>query len=455
MDPWAQCPTELVADLYEFTMAASYWEEKMSGEATFSLFIRKYPANRAYFVASGIETLLEIISTFQFREESLEYLREMGIFSPGFLQYLKNFRFSGTVRALPEGRIFFADEPVVEVTAPIIEAQLLETIVINTIQLETLVAGKAARCMHAAQGRSLVDFSLRRTHGIEAGLKVARASYLAGFAGTSNVLAGKIYAIPVYGTMAHSYVCSFSHEMDAFLAYARTFPDHTVLLVDTYDTLRGLEKALEVARQLRSQGYTLRGVRLDSGDLAAFSQFARRLFLQEGFGEIGIMVSGNLDEYRLDELLKSGAEIDIAGVGTHLGVSADAPYLDIAYKLVEYDGRPIIKLSPGKKTWAGRKQIFRFHDSRNMMTEDILGLSSDHYRGATPLLEERIKDGRMLRPLETLATVRRRFQQEWAALPVRCRDIAAPDSYPVRISPALTDLQQRVVAEKEKEEIGR
>jgi nicotinate phosphoribosyltransferase len=454
MTLWAQYRPELVTDLYEFTMAASYWQEGMSGEATFSLFIRKYPPNRAYFVAAGLEHLVEVISNFRFTQESLNYLEASQHFAPGFLQYLEGLRFTGTLRGLPEGTLFFADEPIVEVTGPIIEAQIVETIVMNIVHLETMIASKAARCMHAAGGRGLVDFSLRRTQGVDAGVKVARASYIAGFMGTSNTLAGKIYGIPVFGTMAHSYVTSFSTELDAFRAYARAFPDHTVLLVDTYDTLSGADKALEVARELETQGYRLRAVRLDSGDLLQLSRDVRARFRQAGFGDVGIMVSGSLDEYRLDELLQGGAEIDWVGIGTHMGVSADAPYLDMAYKMVEYDGRPILKLSPGKKSWVGKKQVFRFYDEERKMCRDILGLEPESYADAAPLLEVFIRDGRRERPGEDLARIRERFGRSWQTLPETYRDLRPVARYPVDISRSLEELQLQVAERRMRDEIG-
>ncbi|NTV43779.1 MAG: nicotinate phosphoribosyltransferase, partial [Syntrophobacteraceae bacterium] len=263
MNVWEHYTPELLTDLYELTMAESYLREGMSGEATFSLSIRDYPPQRAYFVLAGVEHLLEMLSGIRFSEASLRYLASTGHLSSALLDYLKDFRFTGTVRAMREGRVFFAHEPVVEVTAPIIEAQMIETLVINVIQLETMLASKAARCVHAARGRGLIDFSFRRTQGVDAGVKAARASYLAGFMGSSNVLAGKVYGIPVYGTMAHSYITSFGREMDAFVAFSDAYPRNTVLLIDTYDTMSGARKAVEVAKRMAAQGRSLLGVRLD------------------------------------------------------------------------------------------------------------------------------------------------------------------------------------------------
>ncbi len=453
MEFWNGFRPEMVTDFYQFTMAASYWQEKMHGEATFSLFVRDYPPNRAYFVAAGLESLMAILTQWRFDEAAVDYLRSLGKFPEGFLDHLRKCRFTGSVRAIPEGRLFFAQEPLLEVTAPIIQAQLIETVALNTLHLETLIATKAARCVHAAQGRPLVDFSLRRTQGVDAGLKTARSSYIAGFMGTSNVLAGQLYGIPVYGTMAHSYITSFTHEMDAFRAYAQVFPDNTVLLLDTYDTLSAAEKAVLIAKELQRRGKRLRGVRLDSGDLVNLSQKIRDLFHQNGLEEIAIMASGSLDEYRLEELLNQGAQIDAVGIGTKLGVSADAPYLDMAYKLVEYEGRPILKLSPGKTTWVGRKQVYRFYDENGLMTHDLLGLQGESHPGAEPLLVEVIRNGQRVRPEEDLQTIRRRFRTDWERLPEPYRALRPKTRYPVRISDALKALQDRVAAARRQEEV--
>lgn len=445
MNPWDHLAPELLTDLYELTMAAGYFRESMEGEATFSLFIRGYPEHRSYFVAAGLEHLLEILSRYRFREESLEYLRSTARFPREFLDYLRDFRFTGTVRAMPEGRVFFANEPILEVTAPIIEGQLLETLIINVIQLETLLASKAARCVEAARGRGVIDFGLRRTHGIDAGLKAARASYLAGFLGSSNVLAGKLYSIPIFGTMAHSYVTSFAREMDAFQAYAEAFPDNTVLLIDTYDTISGARKAVEVARGLAARGKSLAGVRLDSGDLAALSRQVRAILLEGGFPDVRILASGNLDEFRVHELLEVGAAIDVFAVGTRMGVSADAPYFDIAYKLVEYGGRPLLKLSTGKKTWVGRKQVHRFRSEDGLLDHDELCLLSEPAPGGESLLETVVEGGRVVRPAESLGTIRSRFEAERTALPLRYRSIRASAAYPVVIGPGLKDLEEATV----------
>ncbi len=454
MNLWQKYTPELVTDLYEFTMAESYLREGMDAPATFSLFIRSYPRDRAYFVSAGLEHLLELIPRFRFGEESLEYLASLGKFSSSFLHYLENFRFTGTVRAIPEGRLFFTQEPLLEVTAPIIEAQLIETLVINVLQMETLIASKAARCVQAARGRSLIDFSLRRTHGVDAGVKVARASYLAGFDGTSNVLAGKLFHIPVVGTMAHSYIISFPSELDSFYAFERAFPRSTVLLIDTYDTVHGAEKALQVARKMREKGLDLQGVRLDSGDMVQLSREVREIFHQGGFPDVKILVSGSLDEYTIEEMLNAGAEVDVFAVGTRMGVSADAPYFDIAYKLVEYDDRPVLKLSSGKKTWVGRKQVYRNLDEKGRMKGDTVALLQEEPPEGQPLLETVMEGGKPLRQAESLKTVRERFQREWASLPQALRQTRPQSSYPVRISASLQQLEEKTAQEKKRTELA-
>lgn len=453
MNPWSQFAPELITDLYELTMAASYHREGMSGEATFSLFIRGYPPGRSYYVAAGLEHLIDLVTELRFHDESLRYLRSTGKFSAEFLEWLGGLSFTGSIRAIPEGRVFFADEPLLEVTGPIIEAQIIETLAINVLQLETLIASKAARCVQAAKGASLIDFSLRRTQGVDAGLKAARASYLAGFSGTSNVLAGKIYGIPIYGTMAHSYVTSFPHEMDSFLAFSRAFPDNTVLLIDTYDTLQGAHKAVEVAKRLASMGKELRGVRLDSGDLVTLSQGVRKILDEAGLNGVRIMASGNLDEFKIRDLLAEGAEIDVFAVGTRMGVSADAPSFDMAYKLVEYEGRPVLKLSSGKRTWVGRKQVFRFYDEQGWMREDRLCLATENLPGGEPLLKEVVKEGRRISPADSLETIRSRLSADMARLPHPCTDLSNPRIYPVRIGEELDRLEEQTTRKVRLEEL--
>lgn len=435
----------LLTDLYELTMSQSYFCEGMAEPATFSLFVRHLPENWGYLIAAGLDDVLSYLESLAFSPEDLAYLRQIGRFTADFLDYLAGFRFTGSVRAMPEGTVFFPQEPVLEVTAPIIEAQLVETYILNQVHFQTLIASKAARSVEAAQGRQLVDFSLRRTHGIDAGMKVARSSYLAGFDSTSNVLAAARYGIPPAGTMAHSYVESFADELAAFRAYARAFPDACVLLIDTYDTLVGAERAVTVAKELAAAGHRLRGVRLDSGDLAYLSRAVRQILDQAGFTDVRIVASGGIDEYEIEALLKQDAPIDIFGVGTRMGVSADAPYFDMAYKLVGYAGKPRLKLSAEKATWPGAKQVWRVSEGEHFV-EDSIGLQEEPTPpGAVPLLQPVMVQGRRLHS-ESLAEVRQRATAQRLSLPPAVRRLRGPEPYPVRFSPALEDLRRSLVA---------
>ncbi len=444
--------TALLTDLYELTMAAAYFRRRMFAPATFSLFIREYPPHRGYLVSAGLEDVLDYLERFRYSQTDLEYLESLDLFSRDFLGYLKGVRFTGEVHAMEEGRLFFRDEPILEVTAPIIEAQVVETFVLNAVNLQTTVATKAARCVHEARGRRLVDFSLRRTHGSEAGLKVARASFLAGFDGTSNVLAGKHYGIPVAGTMAHSFVTSFEDETEAFRAFAEAFPGNTVLLIDTYDTVAGAHKAATVGQEMAKRGESLRGVRLDSGDMAALSREVRTILREAGLGDASIFASGGFDELKIARAVAAGAEIDAFGVGTKMGVSADAPYTDIAYKLVQYDGRPVLKLSTGKKTLAGEKQVFRSAVDGELRG-DIIALRGESLPGEA-LLRPVMGGGRRTGPREALTSVRERFREEFARLPAPHKDLREPAEFPVRLSGGLQESQDRVIHQVREKELG-
>ncbi len=433
---------ELLTDLYELTMAASYFENGMADPATFSLFVRKYPSDRSYFVAAGLEDFLDYAANFRFSESDLAYLDSTGLFSHGFLDYLKTLRFTGTVYALPEGEIFFQDEPILEVTAPIIEAQIVETFAINTINFQSVIATKAARCVHAAAGRRLVDFSLRRTHGIDAGLKVARSSYIAGFVATSNVMAGKLYGIPISGTMAHSYVSSFGDELDAFRAFARSFPDNTVLLIDTYDTIAGAHKAAVVGQEMARAGRKLMGVRLDSGDIASLSKEVRKILDDASLPDVHVFASSSFDEYKIAQTLEEDGNIDAFGVGTRMGVSSDAPYFDMAYKLVQYGERPIMKLSTGKVNLAGEKQVFRRRDPQGRFLEDVIGTRDEATEEASPLLEHVMQDGRLLRKHPVLDEIRERFKENFSALDDKYKALQGAPSYPVKLSDRLKAVQK-------------
>ncbi|MBW1676461.1 MAG: nicotinate phosphoribosyltransferase [Deltaproteobacteria bacterium] len=433
---------ELLTDLYELTMAASYFENSMVEPATFSLFIRNYPHGRSYFVAAGLEQFLDYVANFHFSESDLAYLDRTGLFSDDFLEYLKTMRFTGSIYGLAEGEVFFVDEPILEVTAPIIEAQILETFVINTASLQSMIATKAARCVHAARGRRLVDFSLRRSQGIDAGLKVARSTYIAGFVATSNVLAGKLYGIPISGTMAHSYISSFGDEIEAFRAFARSFPKKTILLIDTYDTVAGARKAAIVGQEMAKEGHKLLGVRLDSGDMTLLSQQVRNVLDEAGLRDVEIFASSGFDEYKIARTLKEDARIDAFGVGTKMGVSADAPYFDMAYKLVQYGERPIMKLSTGKVNLAGEKQVFRKTDHQGQFLEDIIGTRNETIEAACPLLEPVMQDGKLLRKHPSLEEIRERFRKNFAALDEKYKTLDGAHLYPVKLSARLSALQE-------------
>lgn len=427
----------LLVDLYQLTMGESYVAEGLAeSEATFSLFFRTLPAGWGYALASGLGGALRYLEALRFTEDDLAFLEGTGLFRAPLLDRLREFRFSGSVRGLPEGTAVFPNEPLLEVTGPLLETQVVETMLLNEIHLHTLVASKAARCVEAAEERLLVDFALRRTHGGEAGLAVARASHLAGFDATSNVLAGRLYGIPIAGTMAHSYVEAFEDELEAFRAFSRSYPDDAVLLVDTYDTLEGTRRAAEVGRELAVSGHRLRGVRLDSGDLAELSRGARAILDEAELEDAVVFASGGLDEHGIAELLAAGAPIGGFGVGTKMGVSADAPFLDAAYKLVELDGRPVLKLSPGKATLPGRKQVWRVAGEH-----DTIGLE-DGTSAGDPLLREVMRDG-LATWSEPLAAMRERARRERESLPEAVRSLdAAP--HEVRIDPALDALARQL-----------
>jgi nicotinate phosphoribosyltransferase len=432
----------LLTDLYQLTMAQSYFREQQLGRATFSLFIRTYPPNRGYFVAAGLQDILEYLETLHFDQPDLDYLASLSLFSDDFLHYLADLHFTGEVLAVPEGRIFFADEPVLELTAPIIEAQIVETLIINQIHFQTLIATKAARCVHAAGARTVVDFALRRTHGTDAGMKVARASYLAGFAGTSNVMAGQRYGIPPVGTMAHSFVSSFEREIDAFRAYVASFPKSAILLIDTYDTMTGTKNAGAVAKEMESRGQRLLGVRIDSGDLATAAREVRRILDEAGLNYVKIIGSGGLDEFDLERL--AAAPFDSYGVGTKMGVSADAPWADIAYKLVEFQSRPVLKLSPGKASWPGRKQVFRQKGADGQAEKDVIGLRDENFSGET-LLKQVMRDGRRMSAHPTLRQMRELLAADLAVLPENLKAIREPRHFPVEFTPKLKALREEIV----------
>jgi nicotinate phosphoribosyltransferase len=443
----------LFTDLYELTMAQAYWQSGQTGTATFSLFFRKYPTDRAYFVFAGLPDVLDYLESFRLAPQDIEYLRSLHRFDEEFLRYLGRLRFTGSVRAMSEGAIFFINEPVIEVSGPVIEAQLVETFLVNQINLQTILATKASRVVYAARGRQVIDFAARRTHGVEAANKLARVSYLVGFDGTSNTMAGALYDIPVSGTMAHSYVTSFTSEIESFRHFARSFPDASTFLVDTYDTLEGTKKAVVVAQEMRQRGHDLRAIRLDSGDLLDLSRKARALLDRAGLPEVQIFASGGLDEFEVDDLLRAGAPIDAFGVGTKVGVSADAPWTDCAYKLVEYAGRPVLKLSTKKQTLPGPKQVFRHRDSTGAFLRDVIGCARESPEGAETLLVEVMRAGARLRPDPSLEELRERFRREFVSLPERHKALRSPGLYDVRTTDRLEQLRESVVQETKNREV--
>lgn len=436
----------LLTDLYELTMAASYHAQGMNGPATFDLFVRDLPRERNFLVAAGLEQALGFLEGLRFDAEAVSYLRSLGLFSESFLAYLAELRFTGEVWAFPEGEVVFPREPLLRVTAPRIEAQLVETYLLTTTNFQSMVASKAARVALACGDHAFVDFSARRDHGPEAALGAARAAYIGGAAATSNVLAGMRFGIPLAGTMAHSYVMAFESEEAAFRAFARDFPQRSTLLIDTFDTERGARRAARVACELAAEGISVSGVRIDSGDLASLCRSVRAILDAAGLQGMRIFLSGDLDEHRIAALLEEGVPADSFGVGTQLGTSADAPYLGGVYKLVEDERGPTMKTSTGKPMLPGRKQVHRVEvDGR--ADHDVIALEGEPVTGGRPLLERVMASGRRVGPRAGLDTARDRAKGAIAKLPDRLRGLdraAAP--YVVLASPALRDLEDRLRA---------
>lgn len=427
----------LLTDLYELNMAASYLRRGMTGTATFSLFVRDLPDRWGFLVACGLAHCLEFLEALRFTEKDLRYLAETQGYDDETLEAFRTLRFTGDVWAVPEGRLVFPDEPLLEVTAPLPQAQLVETYLLNQVTYQTAIASKAARCRIAAPDKTMVDFAFRRVHGVEASFAVARATAIVGFTATSNVEAARVLGLRPTGTMAHSYIEAFETEAEAFRAYAKDYPDRVVLLVDTYDTLQGVEKAIEVARELQAKGFALSAIRLDSGDMAVLAREARRLLDGAELEKVQIFASGGLDEYAIASMADS--PIDAFGVGTKVGVAADAPYLDSVYKLVEYDGHRVAKLSVKKATLPGPKQVWRSPG----MEGDVIGLREESGpEGAEALLEPVMTGGRQ-RTRDGLPEARDRFAAELAGLPQTLRSLD-PVNYPVEHTPALRDLSEQV-----------
>jgi nicotinate phosphoribosyltransferase len=435
----------LLTDLYQLTMLQAYVERDMHGEAVFEFFVRRLPPQRNFLLAAGLEQLLDFLESVHFSESELAWLEAKGHAKGPLIQYLHDFKFAGDVYAVPEGTIVFADEPIVRVVAPLPQAQLVESRLVNLLNFQTIIATKAARSVLAAPERLLVDFGMRRAHGAEAALFAARAASIAGFQGTATVLAGRVFDLPLYGTMAHSFVQAHNTEEEAFEAFARSQSDNVVLLIDTYDTVRGAKKVVELIPRLSESAITVRAVRLDSGDLVALSKKVRKVLDAGGASEVRIFASGGLNEYELDRIVAAGAPIDGFGIGTDLDVSTDAPYLDCAYKLQEYDGRARRKRSTGKATWPGRKQIFREFRADGSLGGDTIGLETESLAD-TRLLLPAMRAGRRLQTSESLSVLRDRAQRSLAALPAPLRSLSDHNEYPVAISAEVRDLAADVDA---------
>lgn len=429
----------LLTDLYELNMVQAYLDRGEDKEAVFEFFVRRLPHRRGFLLAAGLADALDYLETLQFSKAEIDWLAGTGRFRNNLLDYLERFRFTGDVHAIAEGTVCFPNEPLLRVTAPLPQAQLVETRLINILNFQTLIASKAARMVLAAPGKNLADFGLRTAHGAEAGLYSARASYIAGFAGAANVQAGERYGIPIVGTMAHSFVQVYGDEMTAFENFARARPDGVILLIDTYDTETGARKVVELAPRLKAEGITIRGVRIDSGDLTAMARKVRRILDDGGLRDLIILVSGGVDEDVLAGMMKAGAPIDGFGVGVSLATSLDAPAFDCAYKLQEYAGQPKRKLSEGKVTWPGRKQVWRAYDADGRMRSDILSIENDKHPGE-PLVVPVMRAGKRIAPAPTLAQIREHAARDLARLPAPLARLEPGADYPVIVADALTAL---------------
>ena len=428
----------LLTDLYQLAMLQAYRRFGFDGVAVFELFVRTLPARRGFLMAAGLEQALAYLEGLHFSHEDLAALRGSGGFPDDFIDALASLRFTGDVDAMPEGTIFFANEPILRIVAPMPPAQLVETRLINLLHLQTLIASKAARMVLAAPRKLLVDFGLRRAHGAEAGLLGARAAFIAGFSGTATVEAGLRFGIPLYGTMAHSFVEAHDDEMGAFEQFALARPEGLVLLIDTYDTERAAHEVVRLAQRLEKRGITIRGVRIDSGDLIAESKRVRAILNAGGLRETTIFASGGLDEDDLARFGREGAPIDGFGLGTSLMTSSDAPALDAAYKLQEYDGIPRRKRSPGKASWPGRKQVWRRFDDRGKMAGDLIARDGD-VREGTPLLVPIMRAGARVSAPATLAQICERARASLAQLPPALAALR-DDAYRVEIDAGLREL---------------
>lgn len=444
----AECNAQssvLLTDLYQLTMLQGYFDHAMEENAVFEFFVRKLPSQRNFFIAGGLEQALSFVENLRLTSEELEWISSHRAFRPAFVRYLEKLHFTGDIHAMAEGTVFFPNEPILRVTAPLPQAQLVESRLINLLHFQTLIASKAARSVLVAPNKLLVDFGLRRAHGAEAGLLAARASYLAGFAGSATVLAAPLFGIPIFGTMAHSFIQAHDDEIVAFDHFAHSLPDNVILLIDTYDTEAAAEKVVRLAPKLEQEGIRIKGVRLDSGDLADHAFKVRGILDRGGLKDVTIFASGSVDEYLLEQLIQKGAPIDGFGIGTHMDTSADAPYLDCAYKLVEYAGKARRKRSEGKVLWPGRKQVYRSYDDDGRMTGDVLTVEGD-VREGEPLIRQFMKAGQRVSAGESLHDLRKRALAEIKRLPRSLLTLDHAPNYPVTVSEALRNLAQQVDA---------
>jgi nicotinate phosphoribosyltransferase len=439
----------LLTDLYELTMAAGYVQNRFNARATFELFVRHLPPHRNYLVAAGLEQALDFLENVRFSNEEVSYLRGLPLFRhvhPEFFDYLSRFRFTGEVWALPEGTIFFPGEPLLRVTAPIAEAQLMETSLLAIVHFQTLIASKAARVTTAAAGRPVIEFGSRRAHGIEASVLAARAAFVGGCDGTSNTYAGYRFGIPVFGTQAHSYIMAYPEEVEAFRDFLNVFPEQSTLLVDTYDVRAAIEKIVALGRKPG-------GVRLDSGDVLADSLWARERLDRAGWTDVKVFASGDLDENRVENLLRGGARVDAFGVGTALSTSSDAPSVGVIYKLVEIEmagqARGTAKFSEDKKTYPSRKQVFRFSDEDRTFSRDVIGLHDETFPRGEPLLVPVMRQGARIgaaqAPAAAVRSARERFLAARGCLPVRIQALGPADPpFHVSYSPRLEELCEQL-----------
>ncbi len=433
----------LLTDLYQLAMMQAYVEDGETATAVFEFFVRKLPERRGFLIAAGLEQALDFLERLRVSADDLAWLMQSERFGQSLIDYLADFRFTGDVHAMPEGTVFFADEPILRVTAPLPQAQYVETRLINILHFQSLIAAKAARMTLAAPGKLLIDFGLRRAHGAEAGLLAARASFIGGFTGTATVQAERDFGVPIYGTMAHSFVQAFDDETAAFESFARARPEGLVLLIDTYDTEAGARKVVALAPRLAEMGVKLQGVRLDSGDLSVLAKHVRTILDEGGLKHVSVFASGGLNEGKILALMQAGAPIDGFGVGSSLTTSSDLPALDCAYKLQEYREIPRRKRSEGKATWPGRKQVWRRYDSGGRMAGDVLSTEDDRQDG-TALVQQVMRNGQRIERAPTLSEIRDRAAEDMARLPETLRRLEPGATYPVHITDRLRALAAEV-----------